>query len=67
MTTASLTYGKARVASGHDDNNGGKSGIKNGKGKGGNDEDDDGECGIRKARVAMLATTRGANLVIWVY
>jgi hypothetical protein len=31
MMTASLTYGKARVVSGHDDNNGGKSGIKKGK------------------------------------
>jgi hypothetical protein len=67
MTTASLTYGKARVVSGHDDNNGGKSGIKKGEGKDGNDDNDDGECGISKARVAMMATTRGANLVSWYF
>jgi hypothetical protein len=34
MKTESLTYGKARAVSGDDDDNGGKSGNKQGKGKG---------------------------------
>jgi hypothetical protein len=34
MKRESLTYGKARVVCGDDDDNGGKSGNKQGKGKG---------------------------------